>query len=357
MEKSNDLIGQILSHGPSQGTLSLVLRKMQQEGRHSEVIQECLKGLDRYPDDIRLRILLAESYLEVGSLGQAEEELEKALSMIEGLISSYKLKARICIREKRSEEAAHALRLYLAHKPKDQEALDLLTQVGPVLGDTDDVPEKPPEREAASEKEDREILDLLEQVGPVLGDTDEVSEKPPEREVLAEKEDQEVLDLLEQVRPAKDAANEVPDDPTERKTSEEKGDQEALDLLEQFGPTQQDTDKIPDEPPEEKAFAEKGDQEIVPSEIATPTLAEIYYNQGQIDETIATYERVLLDNPNDKASALRLSELKGFINEEEGPQPENIDPLRSRKERMIEILERWRAKVQESSHGKQDTPF
>jgi len=322
MEKSNDLIGQILSHGPSQGTLSLVLRKMQQEGRHSEVIQECLKGLDRYPDDIRLRILLAESYLEVGSLGQAEEELEKALSMIEGLISSYKLKARICIREKRSEEAAHALRLYLVHKPKDQEALDLLTQVGPVLGDTDDVPEK-----------------------------------PPEREVLAEKEDQEVLDLLEQVRPAKDAADEVPDDPTERKPSEERGDQEDLDLLEQFGPTQQDTDKIPDEPPEEKAFAEKWDQEIVPSEIATPTLAEIYYNQGQIDETIATYERVLLDNPNDKASALRLSELKGFINEEEGPQPENIDPLRSRKERMIEILERWRAKVQESSHGKQDTPF
>jgi len=322
MEKSNDLIGQILSHGPSQGTLSLVLRKMQQEGRHSEVIQECLKGLDRYPDDIRLRILLAESYLEVGSLGQAEEELEKVLSMIEGLISSYKLKARICIREKRSEEAAHALRLYLVHKPKDQEALDLLTQVGPVLGDTDDVPEK-----------------------------------PPEREVLAEKEDQEVLDLLEQVRPAKDAADEVPDDPTERKPSEERGDQEDLDLLEQFGPTQQDTDKIPDEPPEEKAFAEKWDQEIVPSEIATPTLAEIYYNQGQIDETIATYERVLLDNPNDKASALRLSELKGFINEEEGPQPENIDPLRSRKERMIEILERWRAKVQESSHGKQDTPF
>jgi len=316
MEKSNDLIGQILSHGPSRGTLSLVLRKMQHEGRHSEVIQECLKGLDRYPDDIRLRILLAESYRAVGSLGQAEEELEKAISMIEDLVSSYKLKAEICVKERRSEEAAHALRLYLAHRPRDQEALDLLTQVGPVLGDTDEVPEKPPEREA-----------------------------------LAEKEDQEVLDLLEQVRPAKDATDEVPDDPTESKTSEEKGGQEALDLLEQFGPAQQDTDKIPDEPPEEKAFAEKGDQEIVPSEIATPTLAEIYYNQGQIDEAITTYERVLLDNPNDKASALRLSELKGFFNEEEGPHHENIDPLRSRKERMIEILERWRARVQESSHG------
>jgi len=312
MEKSNDLIGQILSHGPSQGTLSLVLRKMELEGRHSEVIQECLKGLDRYPDDIRLRILLAESYLAVGSLGQAEEELEKALSMIEDLISSYKLKAGICIREKRSEEAADALRLYLAHKPKDQEALDLLTQVG-----------------------------------PILEDTDEVSEKPPERETPAEKEDQEVLDLLEQVRPAKDATDEVPDEPTERKTSKEKGDQEALDLLEQFEPGQQDTDKIPDEPPEDRAFAEKWDEKIVPSEIATPTLAEICYNQGQIDEAIATYERVLLENPNDKASALRLSELKGFINEEEGPQHQNTDPLRSRKERMIEILEGWRAKVQE----------
>lgn len=242
MGKSDDLIGQILSHGPSQGTLSLVLRKMGQEGRYSEVIQECLKALDRYPDDIRLRILLAESYFEVGSVGQAEEELEKGISMIEDLISSYKLKANIYVREKRPEEAADALKLYLAHKPQDQEALDLLEQVRPVQADTGEVPEEPP--------------------------------------------------------------------------------------------------------------SEKGDEEDVSSELATPTLAEIYYNQGQIHETISTYERVLLDNPDDTASMERLSELKALINEEEGPRSKGIDQLRSKKEKMIEILERWRAKAQGLNHGK-----
>ncbi|MEE9421276.1 MAG: tetratricopeptide repeat protein [Desulfatiglandaceae bacterium] len=246
MGKSDDLIGQILSHGPSQGTLFLVLRKMGQEGRYSEVIQECLKALDRYPDDIRLRILLAESYFEVGSVGQAEEELEKGISMIEDLISSYKLKANIYVREKRPEEAADALKLYLAHKPQDQEALDLLEQVRPVQRDTGEVPEEPPE------------------------------EEPP---------------------------------------------------------------------------SEKGDEDVS-SELATPTLAEIYYNQGQIHETISTYERVLLDNPDDTASMERLSELKALINEEEGPRSKDIDQLRSKKEKMIEILERWRAKAQGLNHGK-----
>jgi hypothetical protein len=39
MGESNDLFGQILNQGPSQGTLFLVLTKMKEEGRPFEVIQ------------------------------------------------------------------------------------------------------------------------------------------------------------------------------------------------------------------------------------------------------------------------------------------------------------------------------
>ncbi len=246
MEKSDDLIGQILSHGPSAGTLSLVLGKMEQEGRHSEVIRESLKALGRYPDDIPLRILLAESYLKVGFIGQAEVELEKATSMIEDLISSYKLKAKIYLMQERQDEAADALKRYLAHKPSDPEALDLLEQIRLGPGDTNGTPEEQPGLETVSEQEDEEVF----------------------------------------------------------------------------------------------------------SELATPTLAEIYYNQGQIEEAISTYERVLLTAPDDKASQKRLLELKALVKEAGRERPKDTDELRPKKERMIRILERWRERVQGLDHGK-----
>lgn len=246
MEKSDDLLDQILTHGPSESTLTLILTRMKQEGRSSEVIQECLKALGRYPDDIRLRILLAESYLEMGFVGQAEAELEKATSMIDDLISAYKLLAKLYIRQKRPEKAAEALKRYLAHQPQDQEALDLWEQVRPV-------------------------------------------------------QEEEVEDL-----PG---------------------------------------------PPEDQDQAEEGDRDFF-EELATPTLAEIYYDQGQIHEAISTYEKVLLENPDDKASMQRLSELKALINEEEGPMLAEKAKVRLKKEKMITILERWRARAQDLNHGR-----
>lgn len=239
MEKPDDLLGQILRHGPSQGTFFLVLKKMKQEGRHSEVIQECLKALGKYPEDINLRILLAESCFETGSVGQAEEELGKALLMIEDLISSYKLKAKIYMRQKRSEEAFDALKLFLVHNPQDQEALD-----------------------------------LLEQVGQPKGDTDQAHHESTE------------------------------------------------------------------------------DGETISSEIATSTLAEIYYNQGQINEAISTYKKVLSNNPDDNGSRVRLSELNALTKKGEDPRAENTDPIKLQKEKMIKILEKWQTNLQTANHGK-----
>ena len=238
MEKSDDLLDQILTHGPSESTLTLILTRMKQEGRSSEVIQECLKALGRYPGNIHLRILLAESYLEAGFMGQAEAELEKATPMIDDLVSAYKLLAKLYVRQKRPEKAAEALKRYLAHKPQDQEALDLWEQVRAVQ--------------------------------------------------------------------------------------------------------EEEVEKLPG-PPEDQDFFE---------ELATPTLAEIYYDQGQINEAISTYEKVLLEDPDDKASMQRLSELKALINEEGGPMLAEKVKVRQKKEKMITILERWQARTQDSNHGR-----
>ena len=72
------------------------------------------------------------------------------------------------------------------------------------------------------------------------------------------------------------------------------------------------------EPPEEEP-----PQTVI--DLATPTLAELYYSQGQILEAIATYEKVLLNKPDDKASEQRLAQLRASIPQESEPIPSEED--------------------------------
>lgn len=126
MEDRDDLYSEVLTSGPSSGTLILVLSKLKEEGRLINVIEECLKALDVYPKDIHIRRILAETYFEAGLISQAEAELEKVTTQIADLISSYKLQAEIFAKQGRENEALEVLRVYLAHQANDQEALNLL---------------------------------------------------------------------------------------------------------------------------------------------------------------------------------------------------------------------------------------
>jgi tetratricopeptide (TPR) repeat protein len=141
MDTSFDLYDQILTNGPSPRTLFLVLSKMKEEGQLRRVIQECLKALSIHPFDIHIRQLLAESYFESGLISQAESELDKVTTMMNDFIPTYRLQADIYLRERREEEAAEALKLYLAHRPDDQEARNLLDTLMPV----EEVPVAKPE--------------------------------------------------------------------------------------------------------------------------------------------------------------------------------------------------------------------
>ena len=90
--------------------------------------------------------------------------------------------------------------------------------------------------------------------------------------------------------------------------------------------------------------------EDISVDVATPTLAEIFYSQGQIHEAISTYEKILLNNPGDKASIKRLVELKASITEEAEPQLSDDDNTRAKEEKMIAVLEGWLANIQALNH-------
>ncbi|NVM25025.1 MAG: tetratricopeptide repeat protein [Desulfobacterales bacterium] len=197
----------------------ILLEILKKEGKPERAIKACMKVLESFPDDIDIRGILAETYLEQGSIEFAEPELEKLCKQIDELSSVFKLRAELLRRENRIEEAIDSLKIYLAHHRSDQEATRLLSELS----------------------------------------------SPKEEE---------------------------------------------------------------------------------PSVLPTSTLAEIYYKQGELEEAIKVYEQVVEASPDDEKSRIRLNELKEMKEAEERRKAkEGI--LKEKKLRLIGILERWLAAIEQ----------
>ena len=133
-------------------------------------------------------------------------------------------------------------------------------------------------------------------------------------------------------------------------------DEEALRLLETLQP--------PEEPPtqptpakeEEAVSLEEIEEEVAPPleeeglpDIATPTLAELYFDQGRLKEAIETYEKIIAQDPDDTQSGQRLDELIALSAQEKSAEVKEQDRVRQNKEKMIVILETWLANIREQS--------
>ena len=242
MEPSDNLYSEILAGSPSQATLFLVLSRMKKEGMLERVIEECSKALEIYPDDIRIRQLLAEAYLEAGRISDAESALETIIRKVRDLISCFRLQADLFIRQGREKEALEALKIYLMHHPEDRDSYMLL-----------------------------ESMERIEETPPGI-------------------------------------------------------------------------EQAPQEP---KGVAEEGAVSDVP-EIATATLAEEYFNQGNMKVAIDIYEKVVGQNPDDTKTRARLEELKAIMEEAHIVEEKERD-LIMRKKKMISILESWLEGIREQS--------
>ena len=85
-------------------------------------------------------------------------------------------------------------------------------------------------------------------------------------------------------------------------------------------------------------------------DLATPTLAELYFNQGQTQEAISTYEKVISNNPGDKSSEQRLTRLKALVSGEIELEPAYENDTRAKKEKMVTVLENWLMRIQSMNH-------
>lgn len=268
MTDYEQLLGEILDRGPSSETLCLVLAELKRLGHTRKVIQECIRALQHHPEDLPLRLILAEAYFEEGLLSQAEAETETATSQMDRYASAYWLQAEIFRTQKRNDEALRSLKTYLALRPQDERALDRLRKMGTT--------------EAAS-----------------------TPEPAPGQEEIVE--------------PVMLEAREIP----------------APKMVE---PLTLETEK-----------ADFRLEEEVLSEIATPTLAEVYVNQGQIQEAISIYEKVIAQNPEDQASMTRVRELRTMLTAEPPPPEEAVPRAKQKKQKTIAILESWLANIRKMS--------
>jgi tetratricopeptide (TPR) repeat protein len=245
MTDQDALFDKIVRHGASSETLRILLAEYKKSDNPGKALQECIKAVRIYPQNLFLRQMLAESYVEMGFLSQAEMELEKLTSQMEVLIDAYKLQANLYQKQNRREDALRSLRVYLAHCPEDYEAL--------------------------------EVYEVLQPPGPVME------------------------------APAVDNGEPAPLEKTQAVLEEKT------------------------ELPEETAT----------SEIATSTLAEVYVNQGEIEEALNIYQRVLTRNPQHEKTRQRIEELGAMLQPRPLLEEKALNRARRKKERAIAILEAW----------------
>lgn len=104
--------------------------------------------------------------------------------------------------------------------------------------------------------------------------------------------------------------------------------------------------------PEVESGEETGlDKESHLPHISTPTLAEVYFNQGRIQEACDTYERVLTQNPEDERSRKRLEELREILISELPDKPDTTIRTTGKNKKIIAVLEQWLANIREFAEG------
>jgi tetratricopeptide (TPR) repeat protein len=220
---SEGLYTEIIDKIETPSASALLVKLLLKEGKTEIAVEACLKALEIFPDNMTIRRLLAETYLQQGRMELAERELERLADQIGELTSVFKLQAKLFKKEEKLKEAIRALEVYLVHHKDDEEAVQLLSEL---------------------------------------------------------------------------------------------------------------------------SFTGKGEQDVVP----TPTLAEIFFNQGALEEAIKVYQQIVEASPDDEKSKMRLNELKQ-MKVAEVQEIAGETATKGKKLELIRILENWLGAIESQKVG------
>jgi len=126
---SEGLYTEIIDNIETPSASVILVKLLLKEGKIETAIEACLKALERFPDNMNIRKLLAETYLQQGQTELAERELEKLADQIGKFTSVFKLQAKLFRKEEKLKEAIRALEVYLVHHKDDKEANQLFSEL------------------------------------------------------------------------------------------------------------------------------------------------------------------------------------------------------------------------------------
>lgn len=236
---------------------SRVFARLADELRRSDYVEEaielCRNGLQFHPDYASGHVVLGKCYLDRGDLDEAREAFRGALAIDSGNVLVLKNLGDITFRQGDLEAAAKHYRRILELDAGNAEVREVL-------------------EELQTPQDEHPPADPLKELSPV-------TEVPVFEEQFSETRD--AVSRPEEEKPSADAEGE------ESKLSPE------------------ETELLRDEEDEEPG---KGP----PRGMATATLAEVYFQQGLLDQAIETYQKVLRHKPDDAAIKDRLAELKAL---------------------------------------------
>jgi len=101
---------------------------------------------------------------------------------------------------------------------------------------------------------------------------------------------------------------------------------------------------VMESPPAAPGGGQGHETALEPGVLATPTLAELYLQQGLPVKAASVYREILRGDPGNAEAVARLSEI-------EGPPPAPADPRASLRRRKVQVLEHWLAVLRGQAGG------
>ncbi len=297
-----------------------------QEGDLDRAVELLTKGLERNPDYITARIILARCYTDRGDLHQAVEEYDRILDLDPFHASALKEKIKVLLRTGNVDAARRCAEMYLDEVPNDEEITSMIRETGPTPTASGQPPaaveESREEEVAAGElpgEEERAELPVEETpAGEAEPETPE--EKTPVEEGERVQADDE--ELIEEKPVEVAGEEEIGEEEVPVKRPDEEAPVEHTGAGEISGESEGvDAGAGPSEAAPEHAAGEKTPIDSENELIATMTLAEIYAAQGFYDKAIEIYQRIISREPENETARVRIGELQrrdvGAMTEEE----------------------------------------
>ena len=364
-----------LAADPNSRMFVQLAEEYRKAGMLEQAIDCCEKGLKKHPQYPSARVLLGRALLEAGSFDRASAEFETVLKQVPDNILAHKFLGETYHRLGRLDDALKKYRVAGTLAPEDTELVERIQEVQAELagGPRTAPPSQPaapapspaaapappaaPRAPGAAAAPPKPAWpapppSVAEAKAAESESTARMIDLPPIP--LVEVDEPMVLEIRDYVPPPKSAAPPAPAatapkaGPPSSTSSFTEIEPEAL-----FEPTI--IDLPPVAPPAPEAPPPPSSPPAPPpvAEIETPTMAEIYANQGHFDRALAVYRKIIEQKPHETQYRERVEELLMLSRaaaSKAAPSKQSGRPADSYEadERTIRALEDWLEAIRKS---------